>query len=72
MIPHLAPFSFLLNFLFVSTAECTRYRNFDGATYISEGLKWFSSVTADEYQDNTNKTFTLKTVPLNNFGIKQS
>jgi hypothetical protein len=33
-------------------------------------LKWFSSVTPDEYQDNTNKTAALKTVPLNNFGIK--
>jgi hypothetical protein len=66
------PFSFLLNFLFVSTGECTRYRNFDAATYICEGFKWFSSVTPDEYQDNTNKTPALKTVPLNNFGIKQS
>jgi len=49
-----------------------RYRKFDGATYICEGLKWFSSVTPDKYQDNTNKTAALKTVPLNNFGIKQS
>jgi hypothetical protein len=61
----------LLNFLFVSTGECTRYRNFDGVAYIYEGLKWFSSVTPDKYQDNTNKTAALKTVPLNNFGIKQ-
>lgn len=44
-----------------------RYKKFDGATYICEGLKWFSSATPDEYQDNTNKTAALKTVLLNNF-----
>jgi hypothetical protein len=65
----LAAFSFLLNFLYVSTGECKSYRNFDGATYICEDLKWFS-VTPDEYKDNTYKTAVLKTVPLNNFGIK--
>jgi hypothetical protein len=49
-----------------------RYKKFDGATYICEVLKWFSSATPDEYQDNTNKTAALKTVLLNNFEIKQS
>jgi hypothetical protein len=29
-----------------------------------KGLKWFSSVTPDEYQDKTNKTAALKTVHL--------